>query len=265
MKALFQYELSADMPIAVFDSGLGGISTLKELVRRMPGEDFVYYGDFDNAPYGSKSADEVRRLSYDCVRALLEKKVKAIVIACNTATSAAAKELRADITFLPIIGAEPALKPAVKAHNGADVLVLATEMTLREDKFRNLCTEYEKDANIIPLACPGLVEFVERGELSGKELEAFLGKLIFDNLQSPPDAVVLGCTHYPFVAETISRLLGNDVPLYDGNSGIANECARRLDALGLLRDGNESGNIVFCGNGMNEARMNTIAMLMEKK
>ena len=260
-----QYTLKSDMPIAVFDSGLGGISTLVELVKRMPNENFIYYGDFDNAPYGSKGADEVRRLSYQCVDALLDKKVKAIVIACNTATSAAAKDLRCDYPFLPIIGAEPALKPAVSAHKGGNILVLATEMTLREEKFRNLCSEYSDGANVTSLACPGLVEFVERGETSGAALDSFLGKLITSSLKVTPDAVVLGCTHYPFVSKAISKTVEEDIPLYDGNRGIANECARRLEMLSLLSKNKEKGSISFCGNGMNKERLDIIKSLMEEK
>jgi len=264
IKETSKYDITSDMPIGVFDSGLGGISTLKELTRRLPYEDFIYYGDFANAPYGSRTADEVRELSYGCAERLLSQKVKAIVIACNTATSVSAKSLRLDYPFLPIIGAEPAIKPAVLAKKDSRILVLATEMTLNEEKFKALCSQFSDLADIVPVACPGLVEFVERGETEGEALQKFLSDRLAPFMIQRPDAIVLGCTHYPFVSHAIKQIVGN-VPLFDGNRGIANECARRLDEVGMLNKCNRQGSVTVGGNGMSDIKFAVAQKLMELK
>ena len=148
-----------ELPIAVFDSGLGGISVLRALVQRLPGEDFLYFGDSANAPYGVRPVAEVRRLTQDVIGRLYDRGIKAAVIACNTATSAAIGPLRAAFPDIPVIGIEPALKPAVAHHRR--VLVLATPLTLREEKFVALMHQCAGCAEIVPLPCPELVEFVE--------------------------------------------------------------------------------------------------------
>ena len=161
-----------ELPVAFFDSGLGGISVLRETVRLLPQEDYLYFGDSLHAPYGVKSVDEVVRLSLENAAMLTARGIKALVVACNTVTSAAIVTLREHYPQLPIIGTEPALKPAVERHPGGRILVMATAMTLSERKFSDLRKHYQQDAEIIPLACSGLMEFVERGELSGPSLEA---------------------------------------------------------------------------------------------
>ncbi len=259
------YTLEANMPVAVFDSGLGGLSTLIELRRLMPCEDYIYYGDFANSPYGTKSADRVRELSFDCVGYLLARRVKAIVIACNTATSAAAKQLRECYPFIPIIGAEPAIRPAVLYKAGSNILVMATDMTLKEEKFKALCAELDKMANIIKLPCPDLVEFVERGETESRELYLYLKQHIESNIKVKIDSVVLGCTHYPFVAHAISQTVGKDVPIFDGNKGIAKECRRRLAVLGLERSGGVTGTLEITGSKTDEQKLMTAKKLMENK
>ena len=163
-----------ELPIAVFDSGLGGISVLRALVQRLPGEDFLYFGDSANAPYGVRPAEEVRRLTQDVIARLYDRGIKAAVIACNTATSAAIGPLRAAFPDIPVIGIEPALKPAVAHHRR--VLVLATPLTLREEKFAALMQQCAGCAEITPLPCPELVEFVERGELDSPALTAYLAR-----------------------------------------------------------------------------------------
>ena len=163
-----------ELPIAVFDSGLGGISVLRALVQRLPGEDFLYFGDSANAPYGVRPVAEVRRLTQDVIGRLYDRGIKAAVIACNTATSAAIGPLRAAFPDIPVIGIEPALKPAVAHHRR--VLVLATPLTLREEKFVALMHQCAGCAEIVPLPCPELVEFVERGELDSPALTAYLAR-----------------------------------------------------------------------------------------
>ena len=260
---MITYNLSSDQPIGVFDSGLGGLSTLKELTALLPNEKFIFYGDHENAPYGSKSADEVRRLSLACAEKLMFRRVKAIVIACNTATSASAKVLRAYYPFLPIIGAEPAVKPAVTAFPGSEIIVMATEMTLAEEKFRSLCDKYKDMADIIPLPCPGLMEFIERGETDGEDIKSYLEAKLKPVITERTKAIVLGCTHYPFAKRTISEVAGEGIALFDGNLGIAKELSRRLKESGLYTNSTEKGYITFIGSGMSEDIDKTTEKLME--
>ena len=210
-----------ELPVAVFDSGLGGISVLRALVQRMPGEDFLYFGDSANAPYGVRPAAEVRELTQSVIARLYARGIKAAVIACNTATSAAIGTLRAAFSDIPVIGIEPALKPAAAQHR--HVLVLATPLTLREEKFAALMQRCAASAEILPLPCPELVEFVERGELG-----PYAGYV---------DAVVLGCTHFPFARRAIRAALGGGVALYDGSDGTARETQRQLVRRGWIRGG----------------------------
>ncbi len=224
-------------PIGVLDSGMGGISTLRELIARLPQESFLYYGDDKNAPYGTKTAEEVRILAENCVLHLMERSpLKAVVIACNTATGAAAEYLRQKYPDLPIIGAEPALKPAVEYKENSRVLVMATPLTLQTMKFKELEKRVGLGSTVLELPCPGLMEFVEQGIVEGDELDALLHTLL-DPYIGKVDSVVLGCTHYPFLRRPIARILGENVPLFDGNEGIAAETERRLAARGLLKRG----------------------------
>ena len=178
-------------PIGVFDSGVGGISVLRELVALMPNENFIFYGDSKNAPYGTKTLEEVRKLTLADAEYLRSRNVKALVVACNTATSAAIHILREKYQKeIPVIGIEPALKPAVSVKENSRVLVMATPMTLREKKFHNLMQKFQDQAEIISLPCPGLVEFVERGELSGEALEHFLKNLFAPYQKRKVDAVL---------------------------------------------------------------------------
>lgn len=232
-------------PIGVFDSGVGGISVLRELVARMPNENYIFFGDSKNAPYGTKTLKEVQKLTCADARYLISQNVKALVVACNTATSAAINILREEYAYMPIIGIEPALKPAVHVKEYPRVLVMATPMTLREEKFHALMQKFESDAEILPLPCPGLVEFVERGELDGAELEGFLRELFAPYQAKPVDCVVLGCTHYPFVRRMIQKVLGSGVLVFDGGEGTARETQRRLKECGLCNPSGEKGNVTL--------------------
>lgn len=233
------------LPIAVFDSGIGGVSVLKELVKTLPNENFIYFGDTANAPYGVKSADEVRCLTFSAYEQLKVKGIKAFVIACNTATSVAVASLREKYPNDIIIGVEPALKPAVESGEHPTVAVLATPLTLKEEKFAKLLSRFEGEAHVIPFACPGLVEFVERGEIEGENLRAFLTALLEPIKAEKLDSVVLGCTHYPFVKAEISAILGGNVKIFDGSVGTAQNTRRRLEASGLLSDATECGRVIF--------------------
>ena len=154
-------------PVAVFDSGLGGISVLRELVRTLPHENYLYFGDSLHAPYGTKTPEEVTALAMQAAQKLLDQGAKALVVACNTATSAAIRTLRKTWPELAIVGTEPAIKPAAERHPGGRILMLATAMTVQEEKFQRLKAQYDDQAQIIPIACSGLMEYVEQGILRG--------------------------------------------------------------------------------------------------
>ena len=214
-------------PVGFFDSGVGGISVLREAVKLMPNENFIYFGDSLNAPYGTKSVKDVQDLSIANAEMLIEKGVKAIVIACNTATSVAADILRNKYPDVPVIGVEPALKPALLNKENSKVVVMATDVTLREKKFKALLEKYAHLGEVFLLPCPGLMEWVEKGILEGEEVEKFLKDLLAPYV-GMVDSVVLGCTHYPFLAETIKKVVGENVTLFDGGKGTAKELLRQL-------------------------------------
>lgn len=241
------------LPIAVFDSGLGGISVLRELVQRMPNEHYLYFGDSANAPYGTRPVEEVRSLTMACIQRLYDRGIKAAVIACNTATSAAIIPLRDRFSDIPVIGMEPALKPAVLAHERERVLVLATPLTLREEKFAHLLEHYSSRAQIIRLPCPELVEFVEAGAVDSPEVCRYLHKRL-GPYRDKVDAVVLGCTHFPLLGGAIRAALGTTVTLYDGGPGTARETEHQLIARNL-RSAAEGRGSVTLENSMEHARM----------
>ena len=222
--------------IAVFDSGVGGISVLRHLVRLMPRERFLYYGDNANAPYGTRPTPEIRQLTLNAAKLLAEQGIKALVVACNTATAAAIEELRQAYPELIVVGTEPALKPAADRFPGGCIGVLATPATLREEKFRKLTAHYSGSCTVLPLPAPGLVELIEAGKADSPEAEALL-QTILGPYKGKLDALVLGCTHYPFAKNAIRRVLGENVLLLDGGEGVARETHRRLENAGLLGSG----------------------------
>lgn len=239
------YTLEKENPIAVFDSGVGGISVLRELVKLMPNEDFIFFGDSKNAPYGTKSLEAVRALTLAHAKELFDAGAKGLVVACNTATSAAVRILREKYPEIPIVGIEPAVKPAVCCKEHPVVLVMATPMTIREEKFKRLCSRYEDQGEIIPLPCPGLMDFVERGDLHGDDLKKYLTELLYEFKDRRLDAAVLGCTHYPFAREMIQEVLGPEVKIFDGAPGTAREMKRRLAEKDLLSERTEKGHVEF--------------------
>ena len=248
------------LPIGVFDSGVGGISVLRELVALMPNENFIYFGDSANAPYGIKPLEQVIDLVCKDAEYLYEQGIKALVVACNTATSAAIKILREKYTDIPVIGIEPALKPAVLSKEYPTVVVMATPMTLREEKFHNLMQRFMEQATILPLPCPGLVEFIERGELESEALEAYIKELFlpYDKI----DAVVLGCTHYPFAKSMIAKVLGTEVLLFDGGEGTARETRRQLEEWGVRNRSEESGIVRFENSAGRQELLDLSEMLL---
>lgn len=248
--------------IAVFDSGVGGISVLRHLRRLMPGERYLYFGDSANAPYGTKAKDEVEALTFAAARRLMARGVKALVVACNTATSAAIHDLREAYPDTIVIGIEPALKLAYDRYHGGGIGVMATPMTLREEKFEALMHRYDQSCRIYKIPAPGLVELVERGQADSPEAESLLREL-FAPYQGKLDEVVLGCTHYPFAAKAISRVLGSGVALLDGGDGTARETRRRLAEAGLLENG--TGEVILTNSLPDESILELSRKLLDEE
>ena len=215
--------MTSTAPIGVFDSGLGGISVAHEIRRAMPHERVLYFGDSANAPYGTKTPEQVRELSLAIVEHFVKQGVKAVVIACNTATSAAVNELR-DTYEIPIIGMEPALKVACDRGHGERqrVIVAATPLTLRERKFAALMDRFKADHTIYPEPCPDLVSIVESGRLNDHDL-------VMRTLH-----VVLGCTHFVFYRGYFRELLPDSAAIIDGNEGTVRHLHVVLESLGKL-------------------------------
>lgn len=254
-----------EQPIGVFDSGVGGISVLQELLRVMPCENYIYLGDSKNAPYGTKPLEMVRQLTFENVRVLLDQGAKGLVVACNTATSAAVRLMRSMYSELPIVGIEPALKPAALQKEHPRVLVMATPMTVQQEKFRQLMARYEDKAEIYPLACPGLMEFIEAGDLDSEQLHDFLQKLLGPYLDKGLDSIVLGCTHYPFARKMIRSIVGDAVTIFDGGEGTAREMRRRLAAADLLNPSEKPGRVRFENSVATEAELELCRRLLKQE
>ena len=222
--------------IAVFDSGVGGISVLRQLRKTLPGERFLYFGDSANAPYGTRTTREVRRLVLNVADKLIPRGVKALVVACNTATAAAIDDLRRAHPELIVVGVEPALKPAADRFPGGRIGVIATPVTLREEKFCRLLSRYDRLCRVYQIPAPQLVPLIEQGLVDTPQMEQTLRALLGPYV-GRLDALVLGCTHYPFASHAMERLLGPGVEVLDGGAGTARETRHRLEAAGLLENG----------------------------
>ncbi|EIK86023.1 glutamate racemase [Gardnerella pickettii] len=248
-------------PIGVFDSGLGGISVVRQLSAAMPNERIVYFGDSANAPYGIKTPQEVRDLSFKIVEHFASLNVKAVVIACNTATSAAVKDLRAHYN-MPIIGMEPALKLACDLGGGKPqcVIVAATPLTLRERKFAELMNRFTQNHKIFSKPCPDLVEIVENGDLGNKNIVMSALHKYFDSYDlTNIDSVVLGCTHFVFYKSYFREFLPDCVNIVDGNDGTIHHLKSVLESKDLLAPSENSGSVVLT----NSDSSNRIAKLAQ--
>lgn len=237
-------EYKRNLPIGFMDSGLGGLSVLREAIQLMPAEDFIYYGDSINAPYGTKEQTLIRDLTYAVVEKLLKRGIKGLAVACNTATSAAVRQLRLDYPELPIVGIEPAIKPAVSHNQGGRILVMATPMTIQQPKYHALLERHQGNCEIVSVPCEGLMEFVEQGNIDGQELDGYFEEHLLPYLAENTESIVLGCTHYPFLKRHLKRFLGNrPIELLDGSRGTSLELRRRLQEKDLLCQEEKMGNI----------------------
>jgi glutamate racemase len=242
---------SSCSPIGVFDSGVGGISVLKHIRALMPHESLTYVADSKHAPYGNQTPAFIQARSFQLAAFLLNQGVKALVVACNTATAGAVAGLRERYPDLPIIGMEPAVKPAVAASKNGVVGVLATSGTLKSAQFAALLEHYGQDVEVVTQACIGLVECVEKGELTSHSTLALLKQYVKPLLDAKADTIVLGCTHYPFVRTLIEDLVGKDVVLIDTGAAVAKHLKNRLQENQLLCVADELGDVSFWSN--NEA------------
>ncbi|MBU5677095.1 glutamate racemase [Alkaliphilus sp. MSJ-5] len=223
----------ANLPIGVFDSGVGGISVLADLVHQLPDEEYIYFGDSGNAPYGVRSKDEIKELSFNVVDYLLNLKIKALVVACNTATSVAIEELRSNLD-IPVIGMEPALKPAIELNRYGKIVVMATPVTLREKKFNDLIEKFKHTTNVVKMPCPGLVEIIEKKGKYASEIEEYIKKVFLPYNLDEIGTIVLGCTHYVFIKDIIADIVGENISIVDGNLGTARHVKHLLENNGTL-------------------------------
>lgn len=214
-------------PIGVYDSGVGGISVLRALRQALPGEDFVYVADSGFAPYGDRDAAFLEARAKDIVGFLGGLGARAIVLACNTVSVAAAATLR-ETFHMPIVAMEPAIKPAVLATRSGSVLVLATPYTIRSQAVARLCERFGSGVTILLQAAPGLVEQVEKGAFSSPDTDALLRAYVEPGVRAGADTIVLGCTHYAFLAEAIARIAGPGVTIIEPSAAIARQLLRRL-------------------------------------
>ena len=247
-------------PIGIFDSGVGGLSVMHHIQLELPGECLVYVADSRYAPYGDKSEAEVVQRSLLLSEFLLGIGVKALVVACNTATAAAITQLRNRFA-LPIIGMEPALKPAVSSTTTGVVGILATSGTLNSSKFENLNVQFGQNVKVIAQGCPGLVEQIELGEFDSDKTYRLVRDYVSRLVRCGVDTIVLGCTHYPLLKTLIQRVAGPDIEVIDTGKAVAKQLARRLAEGGLLLDSSHRGSIEFWSSSSSERTCQTIARL----
>ncbi|MBA3696383.1 MAG: glutamate racemase [Methylotenera sp.] len=245
----------ANQPIGVMDSGVGGISVLKHIHALLPHEPLLYFADSQHAPYGNKTAVEITQRCFEIADFLIGKGVKALVVACNTATAAAIDALRDQYSGpgfnIPIIGMEPAVKPAAEATRNGIIGVLATVGTLKSAQFAALLESYGRNVEVITQGCIGLVECIERGELNSEETHTLVRQYCAPLLAHGADTIVLGCTHYPFVRPVIEQQVGANVVIIDTGAAVAKQLQKRLLKRDLLTQplyAHQKGEVSFWTN-----------------
>ena len=240
------------MKIGIFDSGIGGLTVLRQAMLLLPEEEYLFYADTDHVPFGEKTKEEIIRYTDEAMRFMLANGVKAAVIACNTATSVAIGEMRRRYS-IPILGIEPAVKPAVEECDGRRIMVIATPVTMREEKLKNLIARVDEDHLVDLLPLPKLVRFAEAGEFRSPEVTAYLcGKLACYDL-GQYSSLVLGCTHFNYFKDTLSEIFPSSVDFLDGSGGTARHLAEILREKGLLEHGSPSAEYYCSGRKMTDA------------
>jgi glutamate racemase len=243
------FGVSDSAAIGVFDSGVGGLSILKEIRRILPGEDLLYLADSAHCPYGTKPVPEIRARSLAVTAFLVELGVKTVVVACNTASVAGLDQVRQAYPLIPIVGVEPALKPAHNLTRNGKIGVLATNLTLKGDRFTVLVERFGADVKVYTQPAPGLVELVENGELDTPIAEELLHQYLEPLLKERVDTLVLGCTHYPFLIGTIRKICGPDVTVIDTGLAVAKQTLRILEQNRILNPKTNGGKEVFHTSG----------------
>lgn len=256
-------ERNVENPIAVFDSGVGGISVLKHIHALLPHEQLLYVADSKYAPYGNKTPEEIQARCFEIADFLIAKDAKALVVACNTATAAAIDALRDKYT-LPIIGMEPAVKPAAEASKNGIIGVLATTGTLKSAQFAGLLESYGRNVKVVTQACVGLVECIERGELNAASTRSLIQQYCSPLLAEGADTIVLGCTHYPFVRYVIEQVVGSQVALIDTGAAVAKQLKRQLEEQELLSTSKQPVDVQFWTNSTAENAKQVIEALWGK-
>ncbi|MEH7355629.1 glutamate racemase [Neobacillus drentensis] len=246
------------MRIGFFDSGIGGMTVLHQALRFLPNEDYIFYADTLHVPYGEKPKEEVRQYIFNAADFIANQGVKALVIACNTATSIAVEDLRKKYDF-PILGIEPAVKPAVQKCEGKrkKVLVLATNLTLREEKFHNLVKSIDNHDIVESLPLPGLVQFAENFEFSEERVVPYLRDQLSSFDLKQYGTVVLGCTHFPYFKNSLRKLFAEDVDIISGSIGTAKNLRRILEAKNQINEG--IGEISFFKSGFKVEDKDTLS------
>lgn len=240
---------SSTHPIGVFDSGVGGLSVLRAMRAQMPAEDVIYFGDQGHVPYGARPMEQIQKFSEGITRFLLNQDAKIIVVACNTASAAALKYLRARFVDVPFVGMEPAVKPAAEMTRTGKVGVLATPATFQGELYASVVERFGNGVEFFQHTCPGLVDQIEKGELNSAKTRAILDEALLPMLEKNIDTVVLGCTHYPFVIPLIEQIVGEAVRVIDPAPAVARQAGRLLEARGMLRQAGRRGTIRFFTSG----------------
>ncbi len=236
-------------PLGIFDSGVGGLSILREVHRRFPQEDLLYLADQAHVPYGPRPREEVLAFSTAIVRYLLSRSAKLIVVACNTASAAALQALREAFPETPFVGMEPAVKPAAEKTSSGVVGVLATPATFQGELYASTVERYANGVTILQDTCPGLVDQIEQGDIEGAATRRILETALEPMIQQGVDEVVMGCTHYPFVIPLIQEIVGEEIQVIDPTPAVARQVGRLLAARKLSSPSADGGNLTFLTTG----------------
>lgn len=234
-------------PIGIFDSGVGGTSIWKEVIKMLPSENTIYLADSANAPYGEKSKEEILRLSIKNTELLLNKGCKIVIVACNTATTNAIDYLRSHYD-VPFIGIEPAIKPAAFQTKTKKVGVLATKGTLSSSLFHNTSKLFAEGITVLEQEGKGLVELIEAGEIQSEETKELLRGFLEPMLKQQIDCLVLGCTHYPYLIPVLKNILPKGITIIDSGEAVARQTKAVLERNGLLCDNNGQPEHIFYTN-----------------
>jgi glutamate racemase len=238
-----------DRPLGVFDSGVGGLSILREIQRQLPHEAVLYLADQANVPYGPQALDVVRSYSHGITKYLVERGAKLIVVACNTASAASLQSLRAAFPRIPFVGMEPAVKPAAEVTRSKVVGVLATTATFQGELYASVVERFTEGVRVLPSTVPGLVEQIEAGDLEGEKTRSILENAIAPLLDQGADTLVLACTHYPFVIPLIRTITGPSIQVIDPSPAIARQVARLLDQHNLTAVSGQQGANTYYTSG----------------